>query len=95
MIATEATSLSESVNLVLATTLNNIRALKASLKEVNIAIEKAYTGFSLTLNTIPGIGSIFAAGIFAEIGDIKRFDSEAQLSIYAGLACKKQRTPSV
>ena len=85
-------SLSESVNLVLATTLNNIRALKASLKEVNIAIEKAYTGFSLTLNTIPGIGSIFAAGIFAEIGDIKRFDSEAQLARYAGLAWKKSQS---
>ena len=86
--------LAESVNLVLATTLSNIRALKASLKEVNDAIQKAYNGFSLTLDTIPGIGVIFAAGIFAEIGDIKRFASEAQLARYAGLACKKQRTPS-
>lgn len=85
-------SLSESVNLVLATTLNNIRALKASLKEVNVAIEKAYQGFSLTLDTIPGIGPIFAAGIFAEIGDIKRFDSEAQLARYAGLAWKKSQS---
>jgi transposase len=80
------------VNLVLATTLNNIRALKKSLKEVNTAIEKAYRGFSLTLDTIPGIGAIFAAGIFAEIGDIRRFDSEAQLARYAGLAWKKSQS---
>jgi transposase len=85
-------SLAESVNLVLATTLNNIRALKASLKEVNDAIEKAYQGFSLTLDTIPGIGTIFAAGIFAEIGDIRRFASEAQLARYAGLAWRKSQS---
>jgi transposase len=86
--------LSESVNLVLATTLNNIRALKVSLKEVNAAIEKAYKGFSLTLDTIPGIGIIFAAGIFAEIGSIERFESEAQLARYAGLAWKRSQSGS-
>lgn len=84
--------LAESVNLVLATTLNNIRALKESLKEINTAIEKAYQGFSLTLDTIPGIGVIFAAGIFAEIGDILRFASEAQLARYAGLAWRKSQS---
>nr|MBC8461431.1 IS110 family transposase [Deltaproteobacteria bacterium] len=84
--------LSESVNLVLATTLSNIRALKASVKEVNTAIEKAYEGFSLTLDTIPGIGVIFAAGIFAEIGAIERFASEAQLARYAGLAWKRSQS---
>ena len=80
------------MNLVLATTLNNIRALKASLKEINDAIEKAYQGFSLTLDTIPGIGIIFAAGIFAEIGDIKRFASEAQLARYTSLAWRKSQS---
>jgi transposase len=85
-------SLTESVNLVLSTTLNNIRALKASLKKVNAAIEKAYSGFSLTLDTIPGIGVIFAAGIFAEIGDIHRFTPEAQLARYAGLAWKRSKS---
>ncbi len=79
--------LSESVNLVLATTLSNIRALKASVKEVNAAIEKAYKGFSLTLDTIPGIGIIFA-----EIGSIERFDSEAKLARYAGLAWKRSQS---
>ena len=80
------------MNLVLVTTLNNIRALKESLKEINTAIEKAYQGFSLTLDTIPGIGIIFAAGIFAEIGDIQRFALEAQLARYAGLAWRKSQS---
>ena len=79
-------ALQKSVNLVLATTLANIRALKASLAEMNKAIEKAIDGFSLTLQTIPGIGPVYTAGIFAEIGDISRFSSEAKLARYAGLA---------
>ncbi|MBC8233193.1 IS110 family transposase [bacterium] len=62
------------------------------MKEINTAIEKAYQGFSLTLDTIPGIGAIFAAGIFAEIGDILRFASEAQLARYAGLAWRKSQS---
>ena len=38
-----------------------------------------------TLDTIPDIGPVFAAGITAEIGDISRFDNEASLAQYAGL----------
>ena len=84
--------LSKSVNLVLATTLNNIRALKQSLVEVNAAIETALNGFELTLATIPGIGPTYCAGIFAEIGDIDRFSKEASLARYAGLAWRKHQS---
>ena len=39
-----------------------------------------------TLDTIPGIGPVFAAGIIAEIGDLARFDyNEAKVASYAGL----------
>lgn len=44
--------------------------------------------FQLTdskLSTIPGLGVIQAATLYAEIGDIKRFDSPSKLISYAGL----------
>ena len=85
-------SLAQSVNLVLATSFANIRALEQSLKTVNNAIQKAFGGFTNTLETIPGIGTIYAAGIFAEIADIKRFATEAQLARYAGLAWRKRQS---
>jgi transposase len=37
------------------------------------------------LRTIPGVGPITAATIFAEIGDIKRFPTSKQLTAFAGL----------
>jgi len=45
-------TLAQSINLVLATSLANIRGLKESLKEINVAIEKAFRGFTTTLETI-------------------------------------------
>ncbi|WP_353797144.1 IS110 family transposase [Thermococcus sp.] len=45
--------------------------------------------FNQTLTTIHGIGDVLAAGIIAEIGDIKRFNNEAALAKYAGLIWNK------
>ncbi|MBI1923744.1 IS110 family transposase [Candidatus Poribacteria bacterium] len=70
----------------------NIRALGKSLAEINSSQEKAFVGFTTTLTTIPGIGAIYAAGIFAEIGDIRRFASDAPLARYAGLAWRKRQS---
>ena len=42
-------------------------------------------GLSQTLESIPGIGPVFAAGIIAEIGQIERFDDETKIAKYAGL----------
>lgn len=39
-----------------------------------------------TLNSIPGIGPIFASGIISEIGDINKFKSHKQFAKLAGLA---------
>lgn len=41
--------------------------------------------FPATLTSIPGIGPAIASGLLAEIGDIRRFDKEAQLAKFAGL----------
>ena len=42
-------------------------------------------GLTQTLESIPGIGPIFAAGLIAEIGQIERFEDETKIAKYAGL----------
>jgi transposase len=84
--------LAKSVNLVLAMTLKNIGVMQKSLKEVNKAISDELKAFPNTLQSVPGIGPIYTAGIIAEIGDINRFENEAKLAKFAGLAWRKFQT---
>jgi len=70
----------------------NIRALKSSLKEVNKAIEKEMKGFSNPLLSVKGIGPVYAAGIFACIGNIKRFSTHDQIAKLAGLVWKRNQS---
>lgn len=46
------------------------------------------------METIPGIGPVYAAGIIAEIGDINRFDNQAALAKYAGLVWSQHQSGS-
>ncbi|MFM1581818.1 IS110 family transposase [Helcococcus bovis] len=50
-------------------------------KEIEILLEK----LNSSITTIPGIGSVNAATILGEIGDIKRFSNPSKLVAYAGL----------
>lgn len=59
---------------------------QSKLKSLKKAIEDHLKTIPQTLDSIPGIGPIFASGILAEIGDIRQFDSHKQLAKYAGLA---------
>lgn len=49
-------------------------------------------GLTETLETIPGIGPVFSAGIIAEIGQIERFDDETKIAKYAGLYWRKNQS---
>lgn len=56
------------------------------VSRVETAITQQMTHIPHTLQTIPGIGPVLAAGILAEIGDLARFDhDEAKVAGYAGL----------
>ena len=85
-------ALASSVNLILATILQNIRALQESLAVVDEAIEKEFEAFPNTLESIKGIGPVYAAGIFSEIGDINRFPKEEALAKFTGLTWKKHQS---
>ena len=85
-------SLLEPVNLILATSLQTIRTLEQQVKGIDKAIEKELSHFKNTLQSMPGIGPVCAAGLIAEIGDIHRFDNEAALAKYAGLTWRKHQS---
>lgn len=82
-------ALANSVNLILSSTVENIRALTSSLKEVDEAIANELKAFSNTLESVKGLGPVYSAGIFSEIGNIKRFSSHAKLAKFAGLTWRK------
>lgn len=85
-------SLANSVNLILGSTLQNIRALCASLKEVDEAIAQEFKAFPNTLESVKGLGPVYAAGIFVELGNIERFSSQAKVAKFAGLTWRKRQS---
>lgn len=80
------TVIADSVNQILAISMSTIRLLQGQVKEYDKAIEKQLSAIPNTLTSVKGIGLVYAAGIIAEVGDIRRFPSQASLAKYAGLA---------
>lgn len=78
-------ALAKSVNLILISSLRSIRSLQETLKEINQAISDELKAFPQTLESIPGIGPVYAAGILAEIGNVERFPSSDQLAKFSGI----------
>jgi transposase len=65
--------------------LQQIRFAEEQLAELEKEIEKYLSALDSYLVTIPGIGSVLAASILAEIGDISRFATGAKLVAYTGI----------
>ena len=84
--------LANSVQFILESIIVNLRTLKSSLKELNKAIALEMKGFSNPLLSIKGIGPVYAAGIFASIGNIKRFSSDDKIAKLAGLVWKRKQS---
>ena len=82
----------DSMDVILGTTIEMIRAFQKQIKEIDKSIKKIMAGLTQTLESIPGIGPVFAAGIIAEIGQIERFDDETKIAKYAGLYWKKRQS---
>ena len=85
-------TVNDSVNQVLSISISSMRALKAQIKALDKEIERQFEAISNTLTSIPGIGPVFSAGIIAEIGDISRFEGQASLAKYAGLAWSQHQS---
>ena len=71
--------------------LNNFKweSYEEELKAIDKAILKTVQGLNpeeyTVLNSIPGIGKVYSAGILAEIGSIKAFQNANQLAKYCGI----------
>jgi len=79
-------AVNDSVNLAMASSIRVIRTIKEQLKSLNKAIVDHLATIPQTLDSVPGIGPVFASGILAEIGDINMFGSHRQLAKLAGIA---------
>ncbi|WP_066185550.1 IS110 family RNA-guided transposase [Gracilibacillus timonensis] len=84
----------ESVDMVLATYARLIQTLKKQVKELEKGIQALFEMIpeAQCLTSIPGISDVYAAGITAELAQIDRFDTEAQIAKYAGLYWKRKQS---
>jgi len=84
----------ESIDIVLGILVREIRSLEKAIKEYDKAIQELVQAIPeyQCLTSIPGVGPVYAAGILAEIGQIERFDDQAKLAKYIGLAWKRNQS---
>lgn len=77
--------LTDSVNLILETSMNNIRFFEQTIRKVDTVIARDMAKLANPLMSIKGIGPMFSAGIISEIGDINKFENQSQLAKFAGI----------
>lgn len=87
-------TVNNSVNQVLSLSISSIKAIEKQIKNLDCAITDQLAIIPNTLTSIKGIGTVYSAGIIAEIGNIKRFKGQASLAKYAGLAWTQHQSGS-
>ena len=85
-------TVNDSVNQVLFISITSIKALESQIKEFDKAIAAQMELLPNVSTSFHGIGLVFSAGIMTEIGDINRFENQATLAKYAGLACTQYQS---
>lgn len=87
-------ALSDPVNVILAMTLENIRFFEKQIAQIDKSIARELAAFpgAQVLLSVPGLGPVFVAGIIAEVQDINRFDTDAQLARFASIVWKKNQS---
>jgi len=89
-----AEALQAPIQLLLTLSLQQIAALERQEQHLDVAIAELTAAVPHTLDTIPGFGPVFSAGILSEIGDLSRFDGDvqAQVAKLAGFQWRKRRS---
>ena len=75
----------DSFSLQIKMLIEQISFIQNQVSDVENEIEVLLKKLNSPITTIPGIGSVNAATILGEIGDIKRFSNPSKLVAYAGL----------
>jgi transposase len=71
--------------IVLSTTMANIRSLTVQLKGLDKTIAAELQAIPQTLDSVPGLGPVWRAGLIAELGDVSRFADDDAIAQFAGL----------
>jgi len=82
----------DSIDTILGTSITLIRTFEKQIQELDKSIKRIMKGIPQTLQSVPGIGPVFTAGIIAEIGQIERFNDETKIAKYAGLYWRKRQS---
>jgi transposase len=85
-------AMQDPVNISLSVTLSTIQHIESQVKRLDKEIAKLMKGIPQTLTSVKGIGDVYAAGLIAEIGDIKRFKDHHALAKYAGLVWNQHQS---
>lgn len=75
----------DSFSLQLKLLIEQITFIEAQVSDVETEINIILDKINSPITTIPGIGSVTAAVILGEIGDISRFSNASKLAAYAGI----------
>lgn len=75
----------DSFSLQLKLLIEQIRFIEAQVSDVEAEIKSVLDKLNSPITTIPGIGTVNAAVILGEIGDISRFSNASKLAAYAGI----------
>lgn len=77
---------------ILPTFIAAYQAMTAQIDHFTAQIETHLNQIEHTLTTIPGIGTVLAATILSEIGDVRRFPSSDHLVAFCGLALSESQS---
>ena len=86
-------AMQQTVHIILNLSLQHINFLERQQKRLDAAIAQRMESIPHTLDTIPGFGFVFSAGIIAEIGDIQNFScDQAKVAKYAGFKWRRHQS---
>lgn len=86
-------ALQQPINIILALSFKHITFLEGHQKRLKSTIADQIATIPHSLDTIPGIGPVFAAGLMAEIGPLDRFGyNEAKVAKFAGFMWRKSNS---
>jgi transposase len=83
---------SEAYAAILPAFVASYQALTAQVDQCTAQLEAQLDQIDQTLTTIPGLGTVLAATILSEIGDVQRFPSADHLVSFCGLALSEHQS---
>ena len=86
-------ALQQPVHLILGMSLQHITSLESQEKRLRSTIAQRMESIPHTLESIPGLGPVFSAGIISEIAGLERFDyNQAKVAKFAGFKWRKRQS---